>query len=68
MILMTNGSLMTSLNEGRKYCKMLPLGAFCNTFDLHYTIISLENHFGLIKSRRFTQVVPAFQLRAATNI
>ena len=31
------------LNEGRKYCRMLPLqnaplaprGAFCNTFDLH---------------------------------
>ena len=23
------------LNEGRKYCRMLPFGAFCNTFDLH---------------------------------
>ena len=24
-----------SLNAGQKYGKMLPLGAFCNTFDLH---------------------------------
>ena len=22
-----------------------PLGAFCNTFDLHYVTISLENQF-----------------------
>ena len=22
-----------------------PLGAFCNTFDLHLAIIGLENHF-----------------------
>ena len=32
-ILMTDGSLC---NEGRKYCRMLPLlGAFCNNVDLH---------------------------------
>ena len=24
-----------SLNAGQKYCRMLPLGAFCNIFDLH---------------------------------
>ena len=24
-----------------------PLGAFCNTFDLHYAIIGLENHFSV---------------------
>ena len=23
------------LNAGRKYCIMLQVGAFCNTFDLH---------------------------------
>ena len=23
------------LNAGQKYCRMLPLGAFCNTFYLH---------------------------------
>ena len=28
-----------SLNAGQKYCRMLPLGAFCNTFDLHLAII-----------------------------
>ena len=28
----------SDLNEGQKYCSLLqnaPLGAFCNTFDLH---------------------------------
>ena len=37
---MTNGSLMKveSIAEGS-------LGAFCNTFDLHYAIIGLENQF-----------------------
>ena len=30
-ILMTNGSLM----KVESICRMLPLGAFCNTFDLH---------------------------------
>ena len=29
-----------SLNERRKYCRMLP----CNSFDLHLAIIGLENH------------------------
>ena len=24
-----------SLNAGQKYCRMLPLVAFCNTLDLH---------------------------------
>ena len=39
------------LNEGRKYCRMLPLlqnaprGAFCNTFDLHQVIIGHGNQF-----------------------
>ena len=31
-------------NEGRKYGRM-PLGAFCNIFDLHLAIIRLENQF-----------------------
>ena len=29
-----------TLTKGRKYCRMLP--AFCNNFDLHYAIISLD--------------------------
>ena len=29
-------------NEGRKYAQ---IGAFCNTFDLHYGIIGHENQF-----------------------
>ena len=29
------------LNEGQKYCRMLP------TFDLHQAIIGLENHFSV---------------------
>ena len=32
-ILMTNGTLMKV--ENTMYCRMLPIGAFCNTFDLH---------------------------------
>ena len=28
-------SPLEPLNAGQKYCRMLPLGAFCNTFDLH---------------------------------
>ena len=32
------------LSEGRKYCRMLSC-VFCNTFDLHVAIISLENQF-----------------------
>ena len=31
-----------------------PLGAFCNTFDLHYAIIRLGSIF---ESGRFTQVI-----------
>ena len=34
---MTIGSLM----------KVESIGAFCNTFDLHLTIIGLENHFSV---------------------
>ena len=30
---------------GSKALQNNPLGAFCNTFDLHYAIIGLENHF-----------------------
>ena len=33
------------LNEGHKYCRMLPLGEFCITFDLHLAIIGIENQF-----------------------
>ena len=33
------------INEGRKYCRMLPLGAFCNIFVLHLAIIGLDNKF-----------------------
>ena len=33
------------LNEGRKYCRMLSFGAFCNTFDMHKAIIGLEIWF-----------------------
>ena len=36
--LMTNGSLI-------KVESIAPIGAFCNTFNLHYAIIGLENHF-----------------------
>ena len=36
--LMTNGSLTRS-----KELQSAPLGAFCNTFDLHYVIIGLES-------------------------
>ena len=39
-ILMTNGSLMKV--ESIAECS---LGAFCNTFDLHLTIIGIENQF-----------------------
>ena len=41
-ILITNGSLMKV-----KVLQNAPLGAFCNTFDLHQAIISLENQLGL---------------------
>ena len=35
-----------------------PLGAFCNTFDLHLAIIGLENQiFGLLESGRFIYVL-----------
>ena len=36
---MTNGSLMALQNA--------PLGAFCNTFDLHSAIIGLEKQFSV---------------------
>ena len=39
-ILMTNGSIMKA-----KVLQNATLGAFCNTFDLHSAIISLENQF-----------------------
>ena len=39
---MTNGSLMKV-----KKIADTPLGAFCNTFDLHYGIIGLENQFSV---------------------
>ena len=39
-ILMTNGSLMKV-----EVLQSAPLGAFCNTFDLHSAIIGLENQF-----------------------
>ena len=38
---MTTGSLMKV--ESIAECSLL--GAFCNTFDLHYVIISLEKQF-----------------------
>ena len=43
--LMTNCSLMKV-----KSMQNAPLGAFCDTFDLHYAIIGLENIFGLFES------------------
>ena len=39
-VLKTDGSLMKV--ESIAEC---PLGAFCNTFDLHYAIIGLENQY-----------------------
>ena len=39
-VLKTNGSLM-KVESIAECC----LGAFCNTFDLHSAIISLENQF-----------------------
>ena len=51
---MTNGSLMKA--ESIRECS--PLGAFCNTFDLHEAIIGLETIFVcLFLSDRFTQVI-----------
>ena len=59
---MTNGSLMKvkSIAECPLSSKVLqnaPLGAFCNTFDLHLAIISLENQFLVFESGHFTQVL-----------
>ena len=52
-ILMTNGNLMKL-----KVLQNAPLGAFCNTFDLHQAIIGIENQFcGIFVSGRFTQVL-----------
>ena len=39
-VLKTNGSLMKV--ESIAECS---LGAFCNNFDVHYAVISLENQF-----------------------
>ena len=39
-VLKTNGSLMEVISIAE--CS---LGAFCNTFDLHFVIIGLENQF-----------------------
>ena len=39
---MTNGSLMKV-----EVLQNAPFGAFCNTFDLHYAIIGLENQFSV---------------------
>ena len=38
---------------------MLPFGSFCNTFDLHYVIIVLENQFSVFLrvAACFTQVL-----------
>ena len=41
--LMANCSLLRS-----KVLQNAPLGAFCNTFDLHSAIKSLENHFLIV--------------------
>ena len=51
---MTTDSLMKVENIAEcSLCK----GAFCNTFDLHQVIISLQNHFlDLFESGSFTQV------------
>ena len=43
-ILMINGSLMMV-----KVLLNAPLGAFCNTFNLHYAISGLETNFGLFR-------------------
>ena len=51
---MTNDSLMKV--ESIAECSNAPLGAFCNTFNLHEAIIGLENQFLVFfKSGRFTQ-------------
>ena len=42
-VLMTNGILMKV-----ESMQNAPLGAFCNTFDLHKAIIGLENLFSVI--------------------
>ena len=50
---MENGSLMKV-----KVLQNAPLGAFCNTFDLHLAIIVIENQFlVLILSGRLRQVL-----------
>ena len=43
-----------------------PLGAFCNTFDLHKAIIGLEI-FGHFESGRFTQIFLHFEKQFGTN-
>ena len=55
-VLKTSGSLMKV--ESIAKCS---LGAFCNTFDLHQAIISLEKTiFGLLLSGRLRQVLLYF--------
>ena len=42
----------------KKVLQNAPVGAFYNTFDLHYVIIGLETHFfAIFESDRFTQVL-----------
>ena len=38
------------LNAGQKYRRMLPLGAFCNTFDLHYHLRGSILQYSIISS------------------
>ena len=60
-ISMTNGSII-------KVESIAAFGAFCNTFDLHYAIIGLENQFVVFKSvavlHRFYCIFLSFQYDA----
>ena len=47
--LMTNCTLMRSkVLQNAPLLQNAPRGAFCNTFDLHSAIKSLENHFLIV--------------------
>ena len=40
-----------------KVLQNAPLGAFCNTFDLHYAIIGVKNKFWSFECGRLRQVL-----------
>ena len=63
--LTTNGSLMRS-----KVLQNAPLGAFCNSFDMYYAIIGIENQFWfsfwVAALDRFTVFTSHYQHKTST--